>query len=91
MQYHSNKAVIAMSTPLRLSPQEMENPLGVVSTFFEEIKLDETREMLWEAFSVAICVDEEEKGNISRRDLLFFHAKIEALIEAAFMIYQQSK
>ena len=85
---HSNKSVIAMNTPLRLSREEMDKPLEVLATFFRELSLDETRDILWEAFGRALCAEDCGPEDLSRTDLLYFHGEIEALIEAAFQVHQ---
>jgi hypothetical protein len=88
---HSNKSVIAMNTPLRLSREEMEKPLEVLATFFGDLSLDETRDILWEAFARALCAQDAEPEDLSRTDLLYFHREIEALIEAAYLILNSAK
>ncbi|TDW95963.1 hypothetical protein [Dinghuibacter silviterrae] len=83
---HTNKSVIALNTPLRLTPDQIEAPEAVVTDFFSNLSLDETREILWEAFSRALCTEEEGERGLSHRELLYFHQEIEALIEAAFLL-----
>lgn len=85
---HTNKSVIALNTPLRLTPDQIETPAGVISEFFSNLSLDETREILWEAFSRALCTNEEGEQELTNRELLYFHGEIEALIEAAFLMKQ---
>lgn len=84
---YTNKSVIAFNTPLRLSPDQIEAPMEVVSGFFSGLSLDETREILWEAFSRAMCngLEDGEKG-LTNKELLYFHGEFEALIEAAFLL-----
>jgi hypothetical protein len=88
---HTNKSVIALNTPLRLTPEQIEKPLEVINSFFVGLSLDETREILWEAFSRALCTGEEDSGNLSNKELLYFHEEMEALLEATFLVYRASK
>jgi hypothetical protein len=83
---HTNKSVIALNTPLRLTPDQIDAPATVVFDFFSNLSLDETREILWEAFSRAMCTGEEGNQGLSNRELLYFHQELEALIEAAFLL-----
>lgn len=89
---HKNKFFIAKNTPLRLTPDEIGQPMEVIIPFFNALCLDEAREILWEVFSRAIANPEEDEPDwLSRRDLLYFHGQFEALIEASFLIYRETK
>jgi hypothetical protein len=87
---HTNKSVLAFNTPLRLTPAQMEQPAAVISAFFSNLSLDETREILWEAFSRALCTQEEDSSGLTIKELLYFHCEFEALIEAAFMVRREA-
>lgn len=82
----TNKSIIARNVPLRLNTEQMESPVDVLTTHFRSMSLDETRDVLWEAFSRALCGQQEVEDNLSARDLLYFHSQFEALIEASFLI-----
>jgi hypothetical protein len=83
----TNRSIIARHLPLRLSPEQIQRPMEVLTTFFSGLNLDETREVLWEAFSRALCTREEDRLNLTNSELLYFHEEFEALIEAAYLIY----
>jgi hypothetical protein len=91
MLHNSNKSVIAHNIPLRLTFEQMENPMDVLAAFFGDLSLDETREILWEAFSKALQVEKEAPDDLSCKDLLYLHGLFEALIEASFLLYESNK
>jgi hypothetical protein len=82
----TNRSIIARNLPLRLSPEQIQAPMEVLTTFFSGLNLDEAREVLWEAFSRALCTPEEDGLFLANRELLYFHEQFEALIEAAFLV-----
>ena len=86
------KFFVAKNTPLRLTPGEIAEPMQVITPFFNALCLDEAREILWQVFMRAIANPEEDEPDwLSRRDLFYFHGQFEALIEASFRIYQETK
>jgi hypothetical protein len=78
--------------PLRLTKEQKSNPLPVFDEFFESYHLQEVRELLWnwmvEVISSpnGISSDHHERNNH-----LFFYEKIEALVEAAFVLRRRCK
>ena len=77
---------------LRLSRDERENPYLVLHEFFECYHLNDGRELLWKWFAEVITSD----GVISdsargRSDSLLFYQKVEALIEANYLIVSRQK
>lgn len=77
--------------PLRLNNDERQNPRLVIENFFESYHLQEVREILWnwmvEIVSSSRSIAQEGK---QRNDHIYFYEKIEALVEAAFLIHQRS-
>lgn len=76
--------------PLRLTEEERQNPKMVVEDFFECYHLNDVREILWK-WTVAIV---SSPGNISSEPLersnhIYFYEKMEALVEATYMLLNQ--
>ena len=86
MRLKTNKLAIALNTPLRLAPEQIEKPMEVITAFFSDLNLEEAREILWEAFSRAMCTTEDGEDALTNKELLYFHGEMEALIEAAFLV-----
>jgi len=78
--------------PLRLTEEERQNPRLVIETFFESYHLQEVREILWkwmvEIVSSSRSISQEGK---QRNDHIYFYEKMEALVEAAFLINQRTE
>jgi hypothetical protein len=71
--------------PLRLTEEELNNPLLIFNDFFQTYHLNETREVLWQWLLAVISSD----GSISNEPLersnhIYFYEKLEEVIEAAF-------
>lgn len=78
--------------PLRLSEEELDNPILVFNEFFQCYHLNETREVLWQWLSAIIS----SPGSISSEPLersnhLYFYEKVEEIIEAAFLLKELKK
>lgn len=78
--------------PLRLNEKEMKDPLLVLKEFFECYHLNDTRDILWK-WTVEVL---SSSGSISsealeRSNHLYFYEKLEALIEASYIIMNQSR
>lgn len=77
--------------PLRLSEEEFKNPRLTIENFFECYHLQEVRQMLWswmvEIVSSSRSISQEGQ---QRNDHIYFYEKMEALVEAAFLINQRS-
>lgn len=76
--------------PLRLTEEERQNPKMVIEDFFECYHLNDVREIMWN-WTVAIV---SSPGNISSEPLersnhLYFYEKMEALVEASYIILKQ--
>jgi hypothetical protein len=73
--------------PLRLTEEQLENPILTFEDFFQSYHLNETREVLWQWLLAVISSD----GSISNEPLersnhFYFYEKLEEVIEAAFII-----
>jgi hypothetical protein len=80
------------NTPLRLNEEEMKDPLMVLKEFFECYHLNDTRHILWKWTVEVLC----SQGSISSEPLersnhLYFYEKMEALLEASYIIMNQSR
>lgn len=78
--------------PLRLSEEQLDNPILVFNDFFQCYHLNETREVLWQWLSAIIS----SPGSISNEPLersnhLYFYEKLEEIIEAAFLLKELKK
>lgn len=81
--YHS---IIAANTPLYLTTKEMALPLGVITSVFHGLPLDDLRSLLEEVFESAICRPDEALGDFAREDLFFLKKETIRLVEAAFWL-----
>jgi hypothetical protein len=73
--------------PLRLTEEQLENPLLTFDDFFQCYHLNETREALWQWLTAVIS----SPGSVSSEPLersnhMYFYEKLEELIEAAFIM-----
>jgi hypothetical protein len=87
--YDSNRAAIARRLPLRLTPQEMEEPLFILLNFFQTYDLEDIRELGWVLVSRTLCQGDEELEGISREDILLYFEDVEKLLEAVFLFCQK--
>jgi hypothetical protein len=73
--------------PLRLNEEERNDPLLVINDFFECYHLNDVRDLFWKwlvevlSSSGSISSEALERGNH-----IFFYEKIEALIEACYLL-----
>jgi hypothetical protein len=73
--------------PLRLTPDQTQNPNLVLDDFFECYHLKEVREIMWQWLTSAVSspgshVDDHHERN----NYMFFYEKMEALVEAAWIM-----
>ncbi|HEY8895202.1 MAG TPA: hypothetical protein VIM79_10330 [Niastella sp.] len=77
--------------PLRLSAEELQNPRLAIENFFECYHLQEVRQMLWnwmvEIVSSSRSISQEGQ---QRNDHIYFYEKMEALVEATFLLNQRT-
>ena len=88
---NTNRAIIAGNVPLRLTAEQMENPMAVLSNFFGAIDLEEARDIMWFFFSIVICMDDEDIDEYDRRAIRLYYEEIELLIEASYEIYKKAQ
>jgi len=81
----TNRVGIGRYVPLRLTQEQTETPMEVVSEFFQTYTMDEVRESQWFLFSKTISLDDEELSGISRNDLVFDYEEMGKLIEAIYL------
>lgn len=71
-----------------LSMDEIQNPMEVVRTIFNEIKLGEVRDVISKAIEVCLTTKNQPFSKAAGRyELLSTFKKIELLIEAASLLY----
>jgi hypothetical protein len=77
--------------PLRLSEEELKNPRLTIENFFECYHLQEVRQTLWnwmvEIVSSSRSISQEGQ---QRNDHIYFYEKLEALVEASFLLNQRT-
>lgn len=71
----------------RLSEEQQQTPLEVLTSFFAETTLQEIRAALEDYAALAVTV--EDTPNHYREDTLFLTKKLESALEAAYLL--QSK
>ena len=69
--------------PLRLTEEQIKDPLPVMQEFFRSYHLNDARELCWNWFSAAITSTNDP---LDRDNHLFFYEKVEALIEVVFVL-----
>lgn len=73
--------------PLRLKEEEIKDPLLVLKEFFECYHLNDTRHVLWNwAVEVLSSQGSISSEPLERSNHLYFYEKLEALIEACYII-----
>jgi hypothetical protein len=73
--------------PLRLTKEQMQNPMLILHDFFQCYHLNETRQILWEWFTEVVSSSRSISiEGADRNDHVFFYEKVEEIIEAAFVI-----
>ncbi|OQP65858.1 hypothetical protein A3860_14790 [Niastella vici] len=73
--------------PIRLTEEQLNNPLLVFDDFFQGYHLNETREILWQWLTTIIS----SPGGIASEPLersnhIYFYEKMEEVVEAAFVL-----
>ena len=76
----------------RLTEEQQENPIPVVSEFFSCYHLSDMRKLLWDWLQAGLTNSHAnfETGK-ERSDLLFFYQKIEELVEATYLLLGPNK
>jgi len=86
----SNNHPLWYNQPLRLTEEERKNPVLVINDFFECYHLKDVRDITWK-WLVEVLTSSGSISNeaLERNDHIFFYEKIEALIEACYVIMSQ--
>lgn len=71
-----------------LTPEQVAEPIEVISDFFEHYHLFELRAILWELVFTALASDGDavDEGR-KRANLLFFYQKMETFLEAVHLLW----
>jgi hypothetical protein len=85
-----NNHPLWFNQPLRLTEEERQNPYLVLKDFFECYHLNDVRDITWK-WTVEVL---SSSGSISSEALercnhIYFYEKIEALIEACYLMQKQ--
>lgn len=75
---------------LKLTSTQRQNPELVLKELFDYANLPEQKEMLWQWFTAAITSG-NAKRKMERESLVFCYEQMEKLLEAAFLLNEQSK
>jgi hypothetical protein len=87
-----NKHPQWQNQPLRLNTEERKNPLLAIQDFFDSYHLEEVRQILW-SWMVEVVTSQRSIANSprDRNNNIFFYEKIEALVEAAYLLRNKSR
>jgi hypothetical protein len=81
-----------VNQPLRLSKEQMQNPMLILDEFFQCYHLNETREILWVWFTEVVSSSRSISiEGLDRSNHVYFYEKVEEVIEAAFVIKNSDK
>jgi len=73
--------------PLRLTEEQLNNPISVFNDFFQAYHLNETREVLWEwLLAIISSAGSISSDPLERSNHIYFYEKLEEIIEAAFLL-----
>jgi hypothetical protein len=79
------------NSPIRLSKEERENPLQVLTGYAEDFELREVRQHLYRLLVLALTGPEDDFDEpTDRADLVYFYERTEQLVEAVFIISSQA-
>lgn len=78
--------------PLRLTEEQKNDPILVLTDFFQSYHLKDTREILWDWLTEVISSSRRLSSNPhDRGNQLYFYERIEELIEAALLITKSAQ
>ncbi|HZE82683.1 MAG TPA: hypothetical protein VE035_00175 [Puia sp.] len=78
--------------PIRLEPEERQDPFRVVNNFFVDYRLYEWRDHLWNMVETCLSTDNDAFAEPAERASLLQHYKdLEGLLEAAWLLVKQHK
>ena len=73
--------------PLRLTEEERENPLLVLKVFFDAFHLNDFRNQIWHWLIEVVCSQNSiSMEPVERSNHFYLYEKLEALVEACFII-----
>ena len=73
--------------PLLLTPAQIENPNLILTDFFQCYHLQDVREIMWQWVTEVVSdPNSHSNDHLERKNNLFFYEKIEALVEAAWIM-----
>lgn len=78
--------------PIWLSDKQKSNPCGVLASFFDDHRLSELREFLYQVSETCLTSEEPPFSEARKRaDFLYYQRQVEILLEAAYVVAQQNK
>jgi len=78
--------------PIRLTEEQMKEPMTVIQEFFRNFHLIDVRQKLWNWFETAITTEDGLFDEaMERSGLVHFYNQLEELAEAAYLIDQQAR
>ncbi|OQP43612.1 hypothetical protein A4H97_33850 [Niastella yeongjuensis] len=82
-----NKHPHLFNQPLRLTEEELNNPILILNDFFQTYHLNETREVLWQWLTAVISSQSSISSEpLERSNHFYFYEKLEEVIEGAFVM-----
>lgn len=73
--------------PIRLAPEEQQDPRTVLQEFLSECPLAECRQLLWQMVEIALQADHTlYDGAEERHRLLWFYQQVEKVLEAGWLL-----
>jgi hypothetical protein len=74
--------------PIRLSKEQRDRPFDVINHFFQDHRLSEIRQVLWDWLEVSMTTSNTAFDEPSERDRIFwFYKALEEFVEAAYVIH----
>ena len=78
--------------PIRLTEEQMKEPMTVIQEFFRNFHLIDVRQNLWNWFETALTTEDGLfDGGLERSRLIHFYTQLEELAEAAYLIDQRER
>jgi hypothetical protein len=83
--YKQNQAFF--NQPYRLTPEQQQNPLPVIESFFDSMHLYQARESLTELLEMALtCTNPEYANGMDRANVIHFCHQLEDLVEVVYVL-----
>lgn len=88
MKTHNNHPQWS-NEPIRLNEAQMKNPALIFDEFFQNYRLNEVRETMWQCLvAVVSCDDSVSNDHHERGNHLHFYGQIEMLVEGVWVMYK---